>query len=111
MTVLISKGIYISGSSWGGHKINISPHLSTRILKVYIETLTGFRGIYHPESLTPHFYLKAVSLEQLLGAAKASRMHIYRGDWGEPPNAHVSSSINLWAHLLNDLPLHYPSRV
>ena len=77
-----------------GHKMSRFLHLPTRLLKVYIEALTGFSHLYYPG-----YHLKAVSLGQLLGMKKASGTHIpMRGE-----GAHWS---NWRSHLLRDLPRH-----
>lgn len=52
----------------GGCKMSRSLHLPTRILWVYIEALTGFSNIYHPDDLNTTSYLKATSF-----AASGSR--------------------------------------
>ena len=58
----------------------------TRILKVYIEALTGFIGIYHPDGL----HITLLSQGCVLGAGssvgKAILLYIPRiGGQGEPP--------------------------
>ena len=37
------QGNLLTRLALGSHKTGISPHLPTRILKVYVEALTGFR--------------------------------------------------------------------
>lgn len=59
-----------------------SLHLPTRILKVYIGTLTGFSHVYWPKylnntSLSPDCVLRGAS-----SAGKSSRMHITRTEEG-----------------------------
>lgn len=49
-----------------GSKMSRPQHLSTRILKVYTEALTGFRHIHQPDGLNTTLLAKALSLRQLL---------------------------------------------
>ena len=59
------------------HKVSSLLHPAAKILETYIEALTGFSREHRPPQLrsvacpvqlvsTPHFCLKAVSLEKLL---------------------------------------------
>ena len=45
------QGNLHTGLAFDGCKVNISLHLPTRILKVYIEALTGFGNIFSPDGL------------------------------------------------------------
>lgn len=56
MASLISKGIYIWCLFGGSCKINTFPYPPTRILKIYIEALTGFSHRYRPDVSTSHHY-------------------------------------------------------
>lgn len=73
----------------GGQSMSKSLHLPITILKVYIEALPGFShmhrrpylcSVMYPVQLEskPCFYIKTVSLEELLGKGKASGTHIPR---------------------------------
>lgn len=42
-----------------------SPHPPSRVLKVYINVLTGYSSVYCP-MISTHYYLKATSSGQLL---------------------------------------------
>lgn len=53
-----------------------SLHLSSRILKVYLNALTGSVLYIVRMVSTTHHYLKAVSLEKLRGVGKTNRMHM-----------------------------------
>lgn len=75
----------LTGLVLDGHKTSRSPHPPTRILKVYIEPLTGSLTYIVQMVSTARYYLKAV-----LGAAsrrgKASRMYVPRiGERVEEP--------------------------
>lgn len=84
--------------------MSISPHPPAKILNIYIVALTGFSHVPNPDISTPHFNLKAVSLEQLLGAGEASGKHLpRRGGSGEPPIAWVQLMSQQVARLLDDL--------
>lgn len=78
-----------------------------QILKVHIEALTGFSYIHHLDGFNTHQYLKAMSLGQLLGAERASRMHISEtGEGARGLQLQGSSSwVRQQARLLDDLPL------
>ena len=63
-----------------------SLHLPNRILRVYIEALTGFSLVYSPDGLNNTDSLKAASLKQLL----VQNVHFKdRGAGKEPPIAQV----------------------
>ena len=68
-----------------GHKTSRSQPPPSRILKVCIENLTGFTHIYHPDGLNTHYYLKAVSLGQLLVRKGKWNTHSVDKGWGEEP--------------------------
>jgi len=55
---------------------------------------------------TPHHYLKALSLEEPLGAGKASR-----GGNEKPPSAQVQLSGQSVSHLFVDVPQQSPVRI
>ena len=81
---LVNKGTYIYGFSW---MVSRSPHPPARILTVYIQVLTGFSHVNHPDGFHT-FSLKATSLKtaptagtwaertfQGRGGARSLRLH------------------------------------
>lgn len=83
-----------------GHKASKSLHLPTRILKVYIEAFTGFTMNSVLMVSTTHYYLNAVSLQQLpvLGRlAELTFQELGRAWEG------TSLQANLWSSPLQDL--------
>ena len=78
------------------------PNLKSLILNSYRESLTGFSLVHQMQVLTPHHYLKAMSL----GVGKASGNHIPRIGAGVK-SLWVSSSslwVNQWSHHFDDFP-------
>ena len=63
LAVFTIKRTHMQGLSWVQE--NRCLHLPSRILKVYIEALTGFSHIYLSDIGTTHCSLKAESLEEL----------------------------------------------
>lgn len=74
-----------------GCKMNRSLHLPTKILKVYIEALTGLSHVDHPDGLKTTFLCQGC----VLGAASGDRegkKYTYskdRGGIGEPPITYI----------------------
>lgn len=72
-------------------KMSRSPRLLARILKVYIEALTGLSHVDHPDGLKTTFLCQGC----VLGAASGNRegkKYTYskdRGGIGEPPITHI----------------------
>lgn len=99
------QGNWLKGLFWVAPRwvdFCISPTL--RILKFYIEALSGFRTV-QIVSLS-QYYLKAISLGQLLGMEKANGRHILRtvrGWWASSCPGPTRRS-NSWSYLLNDFP-------
>lgn len=58
--------------------MSISLHLPTRILKVYVEALTGFSNICHPDGLNATLLSQGSLLVAASRVVKASRMRILR---------------------------------
>lgn len=106
----------------GGCKVSRSSHPSVRILKVYVEALTGFSPVYqmvYPVVYiqmvsTAHYYLKSVSLRQLLGQEGRQNAHTGieikdRGGGEEPPMLGSSSRVRWLSDPLGDLLQCFPS--
>ena len=81
----------------GCHKMSRSPHLPTRILKVYIESLTVFRHMYNPGS----FKNTLLSQGYVLGTASTvetvGRVY-FKGqgrEWGDSDCPHGSSGVHI----------------
>lgn len=66
----------------GGHKTSRSPHLPTRILKVYIEALPGFSHIYCPEGLNNILFSSSCSFEMDPAMEMVDRTHNPRTEEG-----------------------------
>lgn len=75
----------------GGYRTNRSLPLPTRILKVYVEALTGFSLIYHPNGLSNTLPFQACILEISSGYGNG-RQDIHSeamGEGKEPPITQV----------------------
>lgn len=62
----------------GDQKTNKPQHPPTRILKDYIETVTGFSHIYHSEGLNVTMLSETCVLGASSSAGKTSGIHIPR---------------------------------
>ena len=80
----------------GGCKMSRSPHLPARILKVYIEVLTGFSHEFSPDGLNNILISQGCALEMAPAMGKADK-HPFQGQGrGEEPQI---GQVQLSSHL------------
>ena len=77
VAVFISKGNLHTRLVIGGYKNNRALHPPSRILKVHIEALMGFRHVYSPDGLN-NIILSGCFLEVVPSAEAVSEMYIPR---------------------------------
>lgn len=89
----------------GSRKTRRSPRPPARIFKVYIEALTGFSHICHPDSLINTLFSQDYVLGTATTVGKVSRTYIPRMREGvrslQLPGS--ISGVNQWSHPLDDL--------
>ena len=85
------QGNLLTTLALGSSKMSRSPHLPARILKVYIEALTGFSHVYVQMVSTTRCSLKATSFNMSPTVGKVGRTHVSRTQevGEEPPIAGV----------------------
>lgn len=83
----------------GGRKTSTALHSPTRILKVYIEALTGFSHIYHPESLNTTLLSQGSILRAVSGNKEGKwNTHSKDGEWvGSPSPDHASTNAHIFS--------------
>lgn len=104
---LISKGSYLRTCLWCS-KISRSLHLPTRILKVYIEALSGFSYIFSPNDFKNPLLPPGSVLETTPSRGMSGRKYIpgtgegVRSLWFPRPSLQVTG----WSCSPNNLPQH-----
>ena len=106
MVGFISKRSYIRKLVLGCCKLSKSPHLTTRILKVYIEALTEFSHMYYPDDLSNTLLSQVTPSVRMVGG-----MYIPRTGKGTRrlQLLRSSSRVNHWSCPLNDCPQQRPT--
>lgn len=89
VAVLISRGTYIQGWCWAAAR-QIDLHKPVTILSIFIEALTGFSQVYHPDDLnitllSQGYLLETASIVAIVGAILIPRT----GVEGDTPVAQV----------------------
>lgn len=83
MAGLISKATYLRRLDLSGSKWSRSPHLSVRIITVYIEVLAGFSHIFSAEGLNNTLFSHV--LERAPSGHDGRKVHSKEGGGAEEP--------------------------
>lgn len=91
LVVLISKRTYIQGLSWAAaRQEHLCIYLPFRILKLYVEALTVFRHIYHPDGLNSTLLSQGCVLRSApRGGTWGQKCFTRTGDGDDSPVAQV----------------------
>ena len=101
---VISKGTYLQGLSWAAARWVGLCTPPGKILKVFIEALTGFIHIFSSGSLNSTLFSQGCILEMTPSAGTVGRMSIPRiGEWRSMWLPGSNSQVNWRSCLLDDL--------
>lgn len=90
LVVLISKRTYIQGLSWAARQEHLCIYVPFRILKLYVEALTVFRHIYHPDGLNSTLLSQGCVLRTApRGGTWGQKCFTRTGDGDDSPVAQV----------------------